>query len=74
MVGSTAERPPSSSSAQQPDALLMRTLLQQQDQLTSLRRETRALRAAVCKLDPCAAVCLRPRGSGGRSGSSDGGA
>jgi len=65
--------PPSSGE----DKEVARTLLRHQRQLEELRRQNRSLRAALCKLDPKAAVCDTKKrvvvvGGGGWDDTSDG--
>mgnify|MGYP001807612986 CR=1 FL=1 len=42
---------------QQADPVMTRLLLQQQSDIAMLKKQNRQLRAAVCKIDPSAAVC-----------------
>lgn len=55
---------------QQPsaDPAVLRLLLQQQADIATLKQQNKQLRAALCRLDPKAAVCVRVGGggSGGR--------
>lgn len=68
MVPSKQQRPADVVTAgqavqQTDDPVVMRLLLQQQADIAALKKQNRQLRAAVCKLDPKAAVCRGWRGN-----------
>jgi hypothetical protein len=57
-LGSTLSSPSQQQQQQQQqDPVVMQTLLLQQQEIKQLQKQNRQLRAAVCKLDPSAAVC-----------------
>ncbi|KAF8065564.1 hypothetical protein HT031_003165 [Scenedesmus sp. PABB004] len=65
---------PAGAAPQQPDPVLARALLQAQQDIAALRRQTRQLRDALCKLDGDAPVCARPGGRRRRRGAGEHGA
>jgi hypothetical protein len=62
-LGSTFSSPSQQQQHQQ-DPVVMQTLLSQQQEIKQLQKQNRQLRAAVCKLDPSAAVCSSRDGRG----------